>query len=370
MASYTNRGTKKKPSWQYTISHKPKPIRKGGFKTKKEAEVAAAEIEAELRKGVVPQLKFEPFDDYFESWVKVYKSGIGDNTRARYNDTLQSIREYFGNKPIQEINKRSYQEFLNEYAKKHAKSTTRKLNTHIRACVRDAVDEGVIRVDFTRGAIISGDNKEKRPEEKHLNFGDSETLLKELYKRLEKGLSYYVLLLGLTSGMRYAEMMGLTRKDFNFDKNEINIDKTWGYTKKMHKGFGPTKNDQSVRKIKMDHKTMQAFKRLFELTPDNIHRLVFFSPSSKYNVISNTGSNKLLKNLLKELEIERQISVHGLRHTHASVLLYQQVSLYYVSERLGHADIETTMNTYTHIVKELREQDEEKTADVFENMVV
>src|SRR5690606_14474757 len=57
MASFQNRGTKKKPSWQYTISRmvngKPAPIRKGGFKTKAEAEAAAAEIEQQLRKGKI-----------------------------------------------------------------------------------------------------------------------------------------------------------------------------------------------------------------------------------------------------------------------------------------------------------------------------
>lgn len=53
MASYQKRGK----TWQYTISAKPKPIRKGGFRTKKEAQVAAAEVEAELRKGIVHQME-------------------------------------------------------------------------------------------------------------------------------------------------------------------------------------------------------------------------------------------------------------------------------------------------------------------------
>lgn len=368
MASFTNRGTKKKPSWQYAISHKPKPIRKGGFHSKKEAEVAAAEIETRLRKGLVPHLSLEPFDEYFESWLEIYKPDIGGNTLARYQDTLNTIQEYFGSKPIQKITKRSYQAFLNQYAEGHAKSTTRKLNTHIRACVKEAVDEGLLRIDFTRGAVITGKNKEKRPEEKHLNFGDSEKLLKALYEKLNDGLTYYVLLLGLTSGMRYAEMMGLTRKDFDFEKNEISINKTWGYMKKMHRGFGPTKNEQSVRKIKMDQPTMLAFKKLFESTPDNIHRLIFFSSLAKYNVISNGGANRLLKKLLEKLEIEQKISVHGLRHTHASVLLYKRISIYYVAERLGHKDIQTTNNNYAHIVKELREEDERQTVSLFDHM--
>jgi integrase len=62
--------------------------------------------------------------------------------------------------------------------------------------------------------------------------------------------------------------------------------------------------------------------------------------------------------------------MHGLRHTHASVLLYKKVSIYYVSERLGHSDIETTLKEYTHEVKELRVEDERATMKTFEEMVV
>nr|WP_090893471.1 tyrosine-type recombinase/integrase [Evansella caseinilytica] len=57
-----------------------------------------------------------------------------------------------------------------------------------------------------------------------------------------------------------------------------------------------------------------------------------------------------------------------LRHTHASVLLYRKISIYYVAERLGHADTQVTISTYAHIVKELRKEDEESTVTVFDSM--
>ena len=77
----------------------------------------------------------------------------------------------------------------------------------------------------------------------------------------------------------------------------------------------------------------------------------------------------MLKKLLVELDIE-PITLHGLRHTHASVLLYQKASIHYVSERLGHSDIETTLKKYTHVLKELRLEDEQITVQTFERMVV
>lgn len=102
--------------------------------------------------------------------------------------------------------------------------------------------------------------------------------------------------------------------------------------------------------------------------PDNIKKLLFYSPTSKYHCISNGAANKLLKNLLEEIESDN-ISVHGMRHTHASVLLYEGISVYYVSKRLGHEDIQTTLNTYSHVIKELEARDENKSADIFESML-
>ncbi|MFH6685190.1 tyrosine-type recombinase/integrase [Bacillus amyloliquefaciens] len=130
----------------------------------------------------------------------------------------------------------------------------------------------------------------------------------------------------------------------------------------MRKGI-----NQDLDQRRMNKQTMMAFQHLFEVTPNNIHGLVFYSASSKYKVISNTNVNKLLRKVLTELSIT-PITVHGLRHTHASVLLYRKVSIYYVSARLGHSDIETTSSTYAHLIKELRERDENETVNIFEEM--
>lgn len=363
MASFIQRGK----TWQYTISNKGKQIRKGGFKTKRAAQAAAAEIESNLlhnKQLSIPQNKPVLFKEYFDEWIKVYKVDIGKNTRARYETSLKTIKEYFQNDHIQDITKRKYQAFLNAYAKTHARESTRKLNTHIRACVYDAIDEGIIQLDFTRKAKIAGETPAKTSEEKHLSYFESKRLVNALLDNLSTP-THYLMLLGIMSGMRFAEMVGLMRKDFNFKTNEIAVNKTWGYTNKMHEGFGPTKNGKH-RVIKMDIKTMGIFEDFFEKTPENIHGLVFFSPSSKYKVISNNAVNKALANLLDKINIEK-ISVHGLRHTHASVLLFKRASIYYVADRLGD-DVETVNEYYAHIIKELREQDEKTAVDTFEKM--
>lgn len=367
MASIQKRGK----TYQFTVSHMvngvSKLIRKGGFKTKKEAQIAAAEIEAQLSKGILPHLKPMPFDEYFEKWVNLYKSNLTKTTKLHYDYTSKAIKEYFGGRPLQEIKRHDYQLFLNKFGADKARETVEKVNTHIRGCVQDAIEEQIIQNDFTRKAVLTWTNPAKKPEEKHLNYLETKRLRQAIYKLLDQGLGYYLILLGLTSGARFGELVGLTRKDFDFKHNTIKIDKTWGYAKRHPEGFGPAKNEASIRTIKLDIKTMATFNRLFEILPPNMYGLVFYSPESKYKVISNTNANKLLRKTLEGLGID-PITMHGLRHTHASVLLYKKVSINYVSERLGHSDIETTYKYYSHVIKELREEEEKQTISTFENL--
>lgn len=368
MASFTNRGTKKKPSWQYTVSNKGKPIRKGGFRTKKEAEAAARIVEEQLQKGIHPQLKKVYFADYFETWLDLFKNNVNKNTKERYLNTLETIKEHFEGIYIQEVTRQSYQAFLNEYGKTRTKSTVQKLNSHVRSCISEAMEQGIIGIDFTRKISLGG-LEEKKSQEKVLHYEEGKTLLSHLMDKEKKSQSDYLIILGLMSGMRFGEMVGLTRKDFDFFNNTITINKTWGYTKKMHEGFGTTKNYQSQRVIFMDKQTMKLFADWFEKVPDNILRLIFYSPSSKYKVISNGAANKQLKSTLDKLGIDT-ISIHGLRHTHASILLYEGASIYYVSERLGHDNIDTTLKEYTHVLRELRQRDNEKTKSILGKMYV
>lgn len=247
VASYQKRGK----TWQYTVSRmmdgKSVPIRKGGFRTKIEATVAATLIEAALLKGENPHLTKFSFEKYFGDWVRIFKTGIKEVTLKRYEDTHETIKDYFDDKAIQDIKKRNYQEFLNVYGATRSRETMRKLNGHIKQCVEEAIDEGIIRVDFTRKINIVGNITDKRPEEKHISFEESERLLNEVYSKLAFTISYYMIYLALTTGMRYAELVGLTRKYFLFKTNKITINKTWDY--KTGTGFDTTKNDPSHRII-------------------------------------------------------------------------------------------------------------------------
>lgn len=101
-------------------------------------------------------------------------------------------------------------------------------------------------------------------------------------------------LLALSTGMRFGEMVGLTRKDLWLCK-----ELTWR--------IWSTKNDESICVIKVNKFTMDIFEKLFTLTPPNTYQLVFFSQSSKYKVICNANVNKFVNKVLHELKIKKLI---------------------------------------------------------------
>lgn len=366
MASFVKRGS----TWQYTVSRringKPKPIRKGGFRTKKEAQVAAAVVEDRLNKGLEIHTTPVYLNEYFDNWINLYKCHLEKNTFGNYLNTKRVVNEHLADSILQNMRKDDYQAFLNEYGKDKAKSTVNRVHSHIKACVQEAIEEGIVHRDFTSRVVIPG-RESKRSEDKHLHYNESNKLLKYLYANADGDSINLLLLLALVSGMRFAELIALKREDFNFKNNTITINKTQGYLPSTGKGKRSTKTDTSNRVIKINNRTMAVFKKHFKETPENIHRLIFFSPQSKYKVFSNTAVNKRLKKILKSLKIS-QITIHGLRHTHVSILLYKGISLHYIAERLGHKDIDTTLKEYAHMIKELREKDEHKTMEVLEKM--
>ena len=78
-----------------------------------------------------------------------------------------------------------------------------------------------------------------------------------------------------------------------------------------------------------------------------------------------TKPNQKLDRILKKNELKR-ITVHGLRHTHCSLLFEAGLPIQEVKERLGHSDIKTTMNIYTHVTKKAKEKSAEKFAAYIE----
>lgn len=286
------------------------------------------------------------FSDYYKNWIDIYKKGaIRKATMDKYLQTQKWVEKLVPNLKISEINRSTYQELLNNYAEFHEKQTTLDFHHQIKGAILDAVDEGLIERDPTRKAIIKG----KVPREKkikYLNQFQLHTLICSLRLDNEINWDWFILLVAKT-GMRFSEALAITPNDFDFSHQTLSVSKTWDY--KGNTGFLPTKNKSSMRKIQIDWQTVAQFSELVKKFPEDEP---IFVAKNTYN----STVNDILARHCIEAKIP-VISIHGLRHTHASLLLFAGVSIASVARRLGHASMTTTQKTYLHIIQELENKD-------------
>lgn len=288
----------------------------------------------------------ELFYIYYEKWIHIYKEGaIRDVTMRKYEITLLWLKRLVPNLRLSQLNRISYQQLLNDYAEFHERQTTMDFHHQIKAAILDAVDEGLIDRDPTRKAIIKG-RSPRIKKIKYLNQFELHTLLVNLKLTSEINWDWLILIIAKT-GMRFSEALALTPKDFDFSHQSLIVDKTWDY--KGTGGFLPTKNRSSVRKIQLDWQTIIKFSELIKGLPDD-------KPIFVNGRVFNSTINGVLERYCKKLGIP-VISIHGLRHTHASLLLFAGVSIASVARRLGHASMTTTQKTYIHIIQEMENRD-------------
>lgn len=286
------------------------------------------------------------FCNYYEQWITVYKEGaIRPVTMKKYKMAHQWLVKLVPDMLLEDLDRISYQKLLNDYAEEHEHQTTLDFHHHVKCAILDAVDEGLISRDPTRKAIIKGKKpRDKKP--KYLNQFELHKLIEDLELEDKVTWDWFLLLVSKT-GMRFSEALALTPKDFDFSHQTLSISKTWDY--KGNGGFLPTKNKSSVRKIQMDWLTVMQFARLVKNLPED-------EPIFVEGTVYNSTVNGILERHCKNAGIP-VISVHELRHTHASLLLFAGVSIASVARRLGHASMTTTQKTYLHIIQELESKD-------------
>lgn len=285
--------------------------------------------------------------DYYREWVSIYKEGaIRDVTLRKYHMSLSWIERLAPDLRLCEVTRVAYQKLINEYAKDHERQTTMDFHHQIKGAILDAVDEGLIPRDPTRKVIIKGKTPTQK-KVKYLNQFELHTLLKSLQLGDDVNWDWFILLVAKT-GMRFSEALAITPNDFDFAHQTLSVNKTWNY--KDGGGFSPTKNKSSIRKIQIDWQLVMQFATLVRNMPQD--RPIFITKEKVYN----STVNDILERYCKRLEIP-VISIHGLRHTHASILLFAGVSIASVARRLGHASMTTTQKTYLHIIQELENQD-------------
>lgn len=306
---------------------------------------------------------FDFMDTYLDTYVK---DNLNKSTVNAYQNTFRDAKLFFGNIKLTAVNQLNYQQFLNTIGKRFAQSTINTRHNKMRALFNKALDLDYIKRNPTRGASLTGIDV-AFSKIKYLEDYEVKQLVTLLLQSFSA--SRGVIMLALQTGMRYGEIAALTWSDINFTKKELSVTKSWDY--KVTKTFCHTKTHET-RIIYLDDFTIKYLKQYKKWHLEHCLKhgiknklsLLFCAVDNK--PVDNNACNKTLKKLYRKINPNNdQITLHKLQHTHTVQCLEAGMDIIYVSERLGHADINTTQKYYSHLSKRIKQINEDKINSFF-----
>lgn len=319
------------------------------------------------------------FHEWFHEWFLKYKKRtITEVTQVKYEIAHRMVIEYFGDVELVELTRDEVQDAIDKYGETRSKKTVRGFSMKIKACLEDAVIDKLIKeTPYTRITLHHKELnysfmelRKKSGEKKWLEVDEYDRLKKHLLVKIDAMFKiseddytqkiptpyyYMTIYVALKTGCRYAEVLGLTKEDVDFEGNLINIDKTWDY--KYKHDFMATKNIASVRKIIVDKETTKMIKKFIKWRSELKDDEPIFV--SEEGTLHSQSTNKELRRILADCGIA-YVSFHKLRHTQASYLLAKGVDMQVVAKRLGHTDTSMVQKVYGHLMEEVEEKENNK----------
>ena len=291
------------------------------------------------------------YKDWIYAWLLEKKDYIKESTYANYsNNIFNHIIPKLGNYYLNELNHKVIQDFLLELSKNGRKDNNGGL-------AEKTIKDITIIV---KGSIKKGINEDKI---KHIELtfnypkDNKENKLYVLTKREQNKITNYVLeninsrniglLISLYSGIRIGELCALRWEDVDFKKNCLTINKTIQrvYIKDKDKNISKViittpKTKNANREIPINKDFLEILKKV---KSDKKHYIL--TGNEKY--IEPRTYRKYFNKILNELRI-KHFNFHSLRHTFATNCISLGVDYKTVSELLGHANVNITLNLYVH----------------------
>lgn len=370
MASFRQRGCICSPdkkrctcgaTWEFRISVTDPATGKrvqptgSGYKTKKEAELAAAELEIKYQSGL---LSSEAKDETVESFVRKYIENVLSTKieETSYDLRIKLFNSYIaphiGKLKIKSLTPMQVQNFINALIKE-GKSAGHVVNiiNLLGQAMKTAEEWGyIVR------SPVSLVSKPKLKQKKITVW--SKEQFQYFLNNTKDSKCYSFYLLGLSTGMRPGEILGLDWSRVDFERKIIRVERTLARTKERGLFIKETpKNNSSRRTIPIPDNLSNYLKRYKLSQQPNKYNLVF--PGFRTDLCYVAVVNEIMQRDIERCGLPR-ITPHDLRHTHATFLLSpepfglgQNVKI--VSERLGHSKTSTTLNTYAHVLPTMQE---------------
>lgn len=307
--------------------------------------------------------------------MKIYKSPhVEIKTIKRLKGDTGYLLDYLGDSiKLNEITMAKYQMFMDDLSSTHAHSTCIHVNTSLRSMFAKAVNENLMRINpSTTDTYVGGtDIHIGKNKQSVLDLKQFKALMDDIMAS-EDCVAKYVVFVHASTGMRFGEVLGLSKDKFNLFNNTLLVSKMYDYagTHEMKK----LKGGAHSRKLHLPDSFFKIMNQYFiwrekQILNGNIKvntetpQLIFTGLNGK--PISNTGVNNYIKSHCEKCGFER-ITSHGFRRTQATLMNLAGNNLTYIADFLGHADSSTTVRYYIKATDTLREINDEKKAEFYE----
>lgn len=347
-----------------SITGKPIKTTRRNFKTKKEAQLALSHLQVNFHQHGLDTKKDLTFRELYSLWFSQHKQNITATTQQRIEIFFDKhILKEFGDSSVKKITPLYCQKQLNNWAKKYV--TYKQMRTYTGLVFNYGILIGVLSDNPMSRTILP-----KRQQKKSLHESDSYYTKEELkiflncLLQLKDYRAYTFFRVLSFGGLRKGEAMALLWEDIDFENNSIEINKNLAELKSGEPIIQNTKNESSIRTVRLDNTTMSILRKWKNYTKqekirlgireDNFDSTLVFSNSRlkhKNQYLYKAYPNNIMKKVAKKFPKMKIIRVHDFRKTNASLLFESGASIKDVSHRLGHKSIKTTTDIYIKVTQ-------------------
>ncbi|GMA50722.1 site-specific integrase [Alicyclobacillus contaminans] len=346
----------------------------GGYKTKKEAQAALAEQVTAVEQGSYVPPANQSVAEFLTDWGNQKKLQVRPSTWRSYEWTLNyHVMPHIGHLKLKQVTPKHIEKLyatLRESPRPDGKpgNLSERTILHVHLILQNAFDRAV------RWGLI-GRNPCKlvdapRPKKVEMKVWTKEQVQKFIKTSSEDSL-YHVFLLLLTTGMRVGEVLGLRWQDVDLDNARLTVRQQISFIRGGHV-FQQPKTKSGNRTIPIPQQVVHVLKQV-KRDQEEKQRLFGDDYRMDLDLVCCTDKGTPLYhgnftarwNALIEKAGVPRIRIHDARHTHASLLLQQGINPKVVAERLGHANVSITLDTYTHLLPGIQE----RAVDTFANEI-
>lgn len=342
-----------------------------GYDTQKKAEKDMIAKLNELNTNTYIEPTDETVESYFLYFLDDKKDTVKPGTWRNYKGYVHNhIIPKLGKIKLQNLKPQDINRFYKELSKTISNRTVKHIHMFIKDVLEQASNWDVISKNVAK--VVDPPSPKKAKIE---IWEETETI--RFLEIARSNRLFIAFFLALTTGMRQGEILALKWSDVDFDSKVLYVNKSLSKGEKGHELMDP-KTASGKRRITLDDETLEALRQ----HKINQHKEKLKAgplyKNEDFVIASTVGSFVNPRNLtrtwyqLLDSAAEqgiKKIRFHDLRHTHASYLLNNGIDIKVVSERLGHASVEITYNTYIHILPNLQETAAKKMNDIFPGFI-